>query len=81
MPEILRSQREVRRNALVMRQQIAALLRQQPRTVPALAEALHAPSQDVMIWLMAMLRYKEVDAVGKADKEGYFTYTLKEAQP
>jgi len=81
MPEIIRSQREVRRNASVMRQQIAALLRQQPRTVPALAEALHAPAQDVMIWLMAMLRYKEVDAAAKPDKEGYFTYTLKEAQP
>jgi hypothetical protein len=79
MPEAGSNRREVFRNAFVMRQRMAALLREQPRTVPALADALQASTQDVMLWLMAMLRYKEVEAVGKPDKEGYFTYTFKEA--
>jgi hypothetical protein len=80
MPETARSRREVLRDAFLMRQRIAALLRQQPRTIPGLAEALQAPTQEVMIWLMAMLRYNEVEAVGKPDQEGYFAYILKEVK-
>jgi hypothetical protein len=79
MPEAAPNRREVFRNAFVMRQRMGVLLREQPRTVPALAEALDASVQDVMLWLMAMLRYKEVEASAKPDKEGYFTYTFREA--
>jgi hypothetical protein len=80
MPEIIRNRREIFRDASLMRQRIVVLLRQQPRTIPSLAEALQAPTQEVMLWLMAMLRYNEVEAVGKADQEGYFAYALKEVK-
>jgi predicted Rossmann fold nucleotide-binding protein DprA/Smf involved in DNA uptake len=80
MPDIVRNRREVLRDAFLTRQRIVALLREKPRTIPALAEALEFPAQEVMIWLMAMIRYKEVEAVGKADQEGYFAYALKEVK-
>jgi hypothetical protein len=81
MPEITQNRREIFRNAFAMRKQIAALLREQPRTIPSLAEALQAPTREVMLWLMAMLRYNEVEAAGKPDKEGYFTYNVREVKP
>jgi hypothetical protein len=81
MPDIIRNRREVLRRAFAMRPRIAALLREEPQTIPALALTLQAPSQEVVVWVMAMLRYNEVEAVGKADKEGYFSYALKESKP
>jgi hypothetical protein len=80
MPDILRNRREVLRDAFLMRQRIVALLREKPRTIPALAEALGVPAREAVIWLMAMLRYNEAEAVGKADQEGYFAYALKEVK-
>jgi predicted transcriptional regulator len=77
----MRTHREVLRDASLMRQRIVVLLRERPRTIPGLAEALGFPAHEVMRWLMAMLRYNEVEAVGKADKEGYFAYALKEVRP
>jgi hypothetical protein len=79
MLEPIGSRREVLRNSFLMRPRIAALLREQPRTVPGLAEALGSSTQETLLWLMAMLRYNEVEAVGKPDADGYFTYALKEA--
>jgi predicted Rossmann fold nucleotide-binding protein DprA/Smf involved in DNA uptake len=81
MPETLRNPREVFRDAFLMQQRIAALLREEPRTIPSIAAALQAPTREVMLWLMAMLRYGVVEARGKADGEGYFRYALKEVEP
>ncbi|HTQ10354.1 MAG TPA: hypothetical protein VMI31_09810 [Fimbriimonadaceae bacterium] len=74
-----RNRREVLRDAYPMQDRIAALLQDRPRTVPELAESLEAPSDEVFIWLAAMLRYGAVEPVGRANSEGYFTYALKEA--
>ncbi len=81
MPDMIKNRREVLRQAFEMRPKITALLREGPQTIPALARILQAPSQDVMVWLMAMLRYNEVEAAGKAYEEGYFSYALKESKP
>ncbi len=74
----LRHQREVLREALVMQDEIAELLRGRPQTVPEIATALQAPSHEVFIWLASMLRYGRAEARGKANSEGYYTYALKE---
>jgi hypothetical protein len=76
MAEIARNRREVLRDAFAMRERIEALLSEGPMTIPSLAQALQAPSQDVVIWLMAMLRYGQVAPAGKADAEGYYPYGL-----
>ncbi len=80
MPEMTRNRREGLRDADPMRDRIAALLRQTPQTVPELADALHAPSHEVFLWLAAMLRYGVAEARGKANPDGYYTYALKEVR-
>ncbi len=69
-----RSIREIMRDEMVMRDRILALLRESPRTVPAVAEALGAEPCEVMIWMMAMRRYGRIEETGKPDDDGYFQY-------
>jgi len=80
MPEPIRNFREVLRDAFPMRDRIAALLHDGPHTVPDLAAKLHKPAHEVVLWLSAMLRYGMVEATGKPNKEGYYSYTLKEVR-
>ena len=77
----LRDLAEVMRDEMVMRDRIAPLLREQPRTIPELAEALGEPSCEVMLWVMAMWRYGMVTEMEKARTDEYFTYRLKENEP
>ncbi len=78
MPEAHRNRLEVLREQLVQRDRILTLLREEPRTIPELAEALAAPSHEVVLWLMAMWRYGDVEETGKAGRDGYFHYRPKE---
>jgi hypothetical protein len=73
-----RQRAEMLRDEMVMRDPIAGLLRGRPMTIPDLARALDQPSPEVVCWVMAMRRYGMVEEQGKADDDGYFSYTLKE---
>jgi predicted Rossmann fold nucleotide-binding protein DprA/Smf involved in DNA uptake len=73
----MRDLNEVMRDEMVMRDRIIDLLREEPRTVPEIAEALGAPSREVMIWVMAMWRYGVVTEMEKARTDDYFSYRLK----
>jgi predicted Rossmann fold nucleotide-binding protein DprA/Smf involved in DNA uptake len=72
---------EVMRDEMVMRQRIAAMLRDGPKTIPELAEALGCPSQEVVFWVMAMWRYGMLVPTGKAGADGYYRYRLSEEHP
>jgi len=72
--------REIVLDEMNMKDRMARLLKDGPRTIPELAEALGYPSHEVAIWLFAMRRYGEVDAVGKPDVDGYFKYALVEPE-
>jgi len=76
---MLRSRLEVLRDEMVMHDQISALLEEEPRTIPELADAMGFPSNEVLLWVMAMWRYGKVEETGKADMDGFFHYKLKEA--
>ena len=67
---------EIVHDEMIMRDRIVRVLRDGPRTIPHLAEALGYPSHEVTIWLFAMRRYGEVEVVGKPDVDGYFKYQL-----
>lgn len=75
----MRARAEILRDEMVQKDRIAAALRDGPRTIPALAEALGAPSHEVVCWVMAMRRYGQVEEKGKADGDGYYAYELKES--
>jgi hypothetical protein len=71
-----RGMREIVHDEMIMKDRIARLLQATSRTIPDLAEAMGYPSHEVTIWLFAMRRYGQVEAVGKPDVDGYFKYQL-----
>jgi hypothetical protein len=78
--KIRRDIREIVHDEMIMKDRIAKLLEDGPRSIPALAEAMGYPSYEVTIWLFAMRRYGEVEVVGKPDVNGYFKYELAKSQ-
>jgi hypothetical protein len=73
-----RDRAEVLRDEMVFKDRIIALLRQGPKTIPEMANALGSPSPEVVLWVMAMWRYGTLVEAGEADDDGYFQYSLKE---
>ncbi len=71
-----RDLREVMRDEMVMRDKIAAILLDGPKTIPEVAAALGCPAPEVTYWMMAMRRYGRVSEIGRPDDEGYFQYKL-----
>ncbi len=67
---------EIVRDEMIMKDRIANLLKGGPQTIPELADAMGYPSHEVTIWLFAMRRYGQVEAVGRPDVDGYFKYQL-----
>lgn len=74
--KIQRDIREIVHDEMIMKDRIAALLEDGPKTIPELAVAMGYPSYEVTIWLFAMRRYSEIEAVGRPDMDGYFKYEL-----
>jgi hypothetical protein len=58
----------------VMRSRILDALREGPLTVPQIAEAIDAPSYEVVFWVMGMRRYGWLAEVKGSDADGYFQY-------
>jgi len=74
---MLRNRAEVMRDEMIMRQPILALLQEEPRTIPELAEALGRPSNEVLLWLMGMWRYGLVEELPKPRTDDYFRYKAR----
>ncbi len=69
---------EIMRDEMVMRDKILAILREEPKTIPEIAESLGCPSSEVVYWIMAMWRYGQVEEdAAKPDANGYFRYKGK----
>jgi len=67
---------EVMRDEMVMRPRIAAALREGPRTIPEIAEALGSPAPEVTLWVMALRRYGALEEMPKPKSEDYYRYRL-----
>ncbi len=67
---------EVLRDEMVMKDRIASLLRDEPKTIPEIAEALSCPVREVTLWVMAMRRYGSLEELPKPRAEDYFRYKL-----
>jgi hypothetical protein len=77
--KVRRDIREIVHDEMIMKDRIAEILKDNPKTIPELAEAMGYPSHEVTIWLFAMRRYGEIEVVGKPDVHGYFKYRLVKA--
>jgi hypothetical protein len=67
---------EVMRDEMVMKDRIADALRDSPKTIPEIAEALAAPTEEVTLWVMAMRRYGALEDLPKAKADDYFRYKV-----
>ena len=79
MSEMLREPREIMRDEMVMRDRVLASLKDGPKTVPEIAEALGCPTYEVMHWVMAARRYGLVKEIGQPTEDDYYQYALVEA--
>lgn len=80
MSDQLRDPREVIRDEMLMRDRVLLALRDGPRTVPEIAEALGSPVHEVMYWVMAARKYGYVQESAEANDDDYYTYMLKEVK-
>ncbi|HTT44613.1 MAG TPA: MarR family transcriptional regulator [Thermoplasmata archaeon] len=76
----LRDPGEVLRDEMVQHDRVASVLRSGPKTIPEIAEALGAPTREVVLWVMAMRRYGLVRDLPKSRADDYFPYELVEAR-
>jgi len=72
----LREMLDIAQDEMIMRDRIADLLEQGPKTIPELAQTLGYSSREVTVWLFGMRRYGMVEEIGRADVDGYFQYEL-----
>ena len=77
MVDRLRDPREVIRDEMLMRDKVLAALRAGPQTVPEIAEAMGAPTHEVMYWVMAARKYGLIAEVKDPDDD-YYQYELVE---
>ncbi len=70
----VRDLREVIREEMLMRDKIVNILKDGPRTVPEISEAIGYPSHEVMFWVMGMRKYGFVAEIGEMTDEGYYKY-------
>jgi predicted Rossmann fold nucleotide-binding protein DprA/Smf involved in DNA uptake len=74
MTALHRDPREVIREEPVVRPRILAALADGPLTVPQIADAIGAPTREVVVWVMGMRRYGWVEEIKGSDGDGYFSY-------
>ncbi len=74
MTTLNRDVREVIREEPVMRARILAALNDGPLTVPQIAQAIDAPTHEVVFWVMGMRRYGWLAEIKGSDADGYFQY-------
>lgn len=77
----MRDMLEIAQDEFIMRDRILDILKEEPKTIPEIAEIIDYPSREVTIWLFGLRRYGFVEEVGRADIDGYFKYELKEQEP
>jgi len=70
----LRNLAEVVRDEMVMKEKIMNFLEGGPKTFPEMAKHLGKPVNEVIYWMMSLRRYGEIEEIGKANADGYFSY-------
>lgn len=69
-----REVREVIREEAVWRPRILSTLAGGPLTVPQIAEAIGAPPNETLFWVMGMRRYGWLAEIKGSEGDGYFRY-------
>jgi predicted transcriptional regulator len=72
----LRDMLDIAQDEMIMRDRIAVILEQGPKTIPEIAQTMGYSTREVTVWLFGMRRYGLVEEIGRADVDGYFQYEL-----
>ena len=78
MNDEVRDPREVMRDEMLMRDRVLATLRDGPKTVPEIAEAIGSPVHEVMYWVMAIRKYGHIKESKEPNEDDYYQYMLVE---
>jgi predicted Rossmann fold nucleotide-binding protein DprA/Smf involved in DNA uptake len=70
----LREVNEVIREEPLMHSPILAAVTHGPKTIGEIADAVGAPTEEVVYWVMGMRRYGLLVESGEEDDDGYFSY-------
>ena len=70
----VRDIREIVREELLMKDVILDAVKDGPRTIPEIAEAIGRPSHEVLIWVMGLRRYGHLSETEEMTDEGYYRY-------
>jgi hypothetical protein len=65
---------EVVKDEMIWKGRIRDLLASGPMTVPAVAEALGQPADEVMLWMMGLRKYGRIAEAETPDDEGFYAY-------
>jgi hypothetical protein len=65
---------EVIKDEMIWKGRIRDLLTSEPMTVPAVAEALGQPADEVMLWMMGLRKYGWIAEGETPDAEGFYAY-------
>lgn len=74
----VRELREVIREEMIMRDKILTVLREGPKTVPEIAQAVVCPVNEVMLWVMSARKYGYLEELKEPTDNGYYRYQLVE---
>lgn len=72
--------REIMREEMLMRDKLLAALRDGPKTVPEIAEAIGFPVHEVMYWVMAVRKYGYIEESKEPTEDDYYQYKLVESE-
>lgn len=81
MARPLRDTAEVMRDGMHGGERVLEVLAEGPKTIPEIAEALHCPPREALVWVMALRRYGRVADLPKGTADEYYRYRRVEATP
>jgi hypothetical protein len=69
---------EVLRDGMYFQDRVAAILKDGPKTLTEIAQALNHPTAEVTKWVMMMRRYGKIAELPKSRADDYYQYKLNE---
>jgi hypothetical protein len=76
--KIQRNLAEILRDGMYFQDRVAAVLKDGPKTLTEIAQALNYPPAEVTQWIMMMRRYGKVADLPKSRADDYYQYKLIE---
>jgi predicted Rossmann fold nucleotide-binding protein DprA/Smf involved in DNA uptake len=69
---------EVLKDEMFMQNKVMLALKDEPKTIPEIAQQLNYPAAEVTTWVMAMRRFGKIAVLPKGRADDYFQYKLAE---